>query len=533
MRFKIPCSSHQRKAFFSPFLLLFFLFGACQQGSDDPTRNSEDDQTPNSESGLVLTIDQKQAYQTIDNFGASDAWSTQFVGKWPEAKKKAIADLLFSTNTDADGNPEGIGLSLWRFSLGAGSASQGAASGISDPWRRGESFIVPETGEYDWNKMQGQVWFAKAAKTRGVEKLLLFTNSPPVTLTKNSKAYTSDPNQSNLAPEHYDDFAKYLADIVKGLQRKGLQVDYISPVNEPQWDWTGGQEGTPFWNNEIAGIVRAINSEFTSQNLSLKIDVSEAGQINYLYEQGDKPGRSNQIEDFFNPSSQNYIGDLQHIGNTISGHSYFTTSPHSDMIAMRKQLNSKVASTPDLEYWMSEYCILGDNAGEIEGNGRDLGINPALYLARVINTDLSVAQASAWQWWTAISAYDYKDGLIYIDKNEQDGNFDDSKMLWALGNYSRFIRPGFQRIDISSATSLNQNFLYSAYQNPETGEKVVVIVNSKYEDISIKLKDGDGNIDKVTAYVTSSDKSLEKTDLNSDTGVTIPKRSVTTLTYKK
>lgn len=481
---------------------------------------------------MVLTIDESETYQTINNFGASDAWSAQYVGQWPESKKNSIADLLFSTETDEQGNPKGIGLSLWRFNLGAGSAAQGAASGISDPWRRGESFIVPETGKYDWNKMQGQVWFAQAAKTRGVEKLLVFTNSPPVSLTKNGKAYTSDSNQSNLTPEHYDDFAKYLADVVKGLQQRGLQVDYISPFNEPQWDWTGGQEGTPFWNNEIAAIVRAINSEFTTQNLNPKIDISEAGQINYLYEQVDKPGRSDQIEEFFDSSSQNYLGDLPHVGNTISGHSYFTTSPYSKMVSMREQLNSKIEGIPGLEYWMSEYCILGDNAGEMDGNGRDLGINPALYLARVINTDLSIAQASAWQWWTAISAYDYKDGLIYIDKNEQNGNFHDSKMLWALGNYSRFIRPGFQRIDISSPASSNQNFLYSAYQNPETGEKVVVIVNSKYEDIAIKLKDGDDSVDEVTAYVTSSEKNLEKADLDTGSGVMIPKKSITTLTYK-
>lgn len=44
---------------------------------------------------------------------------------------------------------------------------------------------------------------------------------------------------------------------------------------------------------------------------------------------------------------------------------------------------------------MSEYCILGDNGGEINGNGRDMGIDPALYLARVIHNDLTIANASA------------------------------------------------------------------------------------------------------------------------------------------
>ena len=36
----------------------------------------------------------------------------------------------------------------------------------------------------------------------------------------------------------------------------------------------------------------------------------------------------------------------------------------------------------------------------------------ALYMARVIHYDLTLAHASSWQWWLAISPYDYKDGLV-------------------------------------------------------------------------------------------------------------------------
>ncbi len=511
------------------FASLFASCISCQENSDnlDQPENNPTAET----TARQLVIEDNITYQTIDNFGASDAWSTQFVGRWPEAKKNAMADLLFSKEHDEQGNPKGIGLSLWRYNLGAGSAAQGSFSGISDPWRRGESFIVPETGKYDWNKMTGQVWFANAAKTRNVEKLLVFTNSPPVTLTRNNKAFTSDPNLSNLAPENYDDFATYLADVIEGMAEKGLEVDYISPVNEPQWDWTGGQEGTPFWNNEIAGIVKKLNQELNQRNLTTSIDISEAGQINYLYEEGNKPGRSKQINDFFNSSSDNYIGDLQLVGNAITGHSYFTTSPYSAMVSSRQKLNSEIESIPGLKYWMSEYCILGDNAGEIEGNGRDLGINPALYIARVIHSDLTFSNASAWHWWLAISPYDYKDGLIYVDKNEEDGNFYESKMLWALGNFSRFIRPGFQRIDISSSNS-NKDFLFSAYQNPETGEKVVVVINSKHEDLPIKLEDQAEDFTDLKGYVTSATKDLQETDIMQEGSINIPKRSITTLIYK-
>ena len=60
--------------------------------------------------------------QHIQHFGASDAWSMQFIGLWPEQQQRQVADWLFSSENDEQGKPKGIGLSIWRFNLGAGSA---------------------------------------------------------------------------------------------------------------------------------------------------------------------------------------------------------------------------------------------------------------------------------------------------------------------------------------------------------------------------------------------------------------------------
>ena len=126
-----------------------------------------------------VVIDVNSKMQQIQNFGASDAWTCQFVGQWPEQKRAQIADWLFSKEVDEQGQPKGIGLSLWRFNIGAGSATQ---DNISDEWRRTESFLVSK-GNYDWSKQAGQRWFLNAAKERGVSKFLGFTNSPPIQFT--------------------------------------------------------------------------------------------------------------------------------------------------------------------------------------------------------------------------------------------------------------------------------------------------------------------------------------------------------------
>src|SRR5688572_69703 len=102
----------------------------------------------------VVTIHVADRRQTIHNFGGSDAWACQFVGQWPDDKRQRVADWLFSMEDAANGKPQGIGLSLWRFNIGAGSAAQ---NNIGDEWRRAEGFLNTD-GSYTWTRQAGQQW---------------------------------------------------------------------------------------------------------------------------------------------------------------------------------------------------------------------------------------------------------------------------------------------------------------------------------------------------------------------------------------
>ena len=106
-----------------------------------------------------IIIDINIQYQTMHGFGASDAWNFDYVGKyWSSSVKENIAEKLFSKALDEDGNPLGIGLSRWRFNVGAGSAEQGVASNIDLEERRVECFLN-EDSSYNWEKQAGQQWF--------------------------------------------------------------------------------------------------------------------------------------------------------------------------------------------------------------------------------------------------------------------------------------------------------------------------------------------------------------------------------------
>lgn len=112
------------------------------------------------------------------------------------------------------------------------------------------------------------------------------------------------------------------------------------------------------------------------------------------------------------------------------------------------------------------------------GWGRDLGMTFAINVARLIHFDMTIVETRAWQWWLAVSDSDYKDGLIYVDDLDQpDGTIYASKALWALGSYSRFIRPGFRRLEVSGSPEDPNELVASAYRDEKSGRVVVVAIN--------------------------------------------------------
>ena len=67
---------------------------------------------------------------------------------------------------------------------------------------------------------------------------------PPVQYTYNGKGFSARGGLSNLKPEHYGDFAGYMADVAARYTGEGYHISHISPVNEPQYNWDSGQEGS-------------------------------------------------------------------------------------------------------------------------------------------------------------------------------------------------------------------------------------------------------------------------------------------------
>ena len=178
-----------------------------------------------------VTINPDIKHQKIEFFGAADAWSGNFVGKyWGEVQKLTVADYLFSQEVDEAGNPIGIGLTMWRVNLGAGTLEQVGAD-IYPYQRRAESYLSVDGKSYDWGKCAGQEYFMQAAKERGCNQFILFSNSPLVQYTINGKGYAPTADSANLRDDCYDDYARYIVDVTEHLMQKGYNISYISPIN--------------------------------------------------------------------------------------------------------------------------------------------------------------------------------------------------------------------------------------------------------------------------------------------------------------
>jgi O-glycosyl hydrolase len=494
---------------------------------------------------LTIHIYPDRKAQTIENFGSSGCWFSEGIGKyWPAEKKEKIASLLFSRKFDSKGQPEGIGLSAWRFNIGAGTLEQGDSSGIKDFRKRSDSFLNPD-GTYDWTKQAGYRFFLQKAKDYGVETLIAFSNSPPVQFTKNGLGFKTEKDyRSNLREDSYNAYASFLASVIRHFDQEGLHFDYISPVNEPQWDWSrkykeADQEGSPWRNEEIYKVTKALNTALETAELKSKILVTEAGMLSYLY--GGSGAASRQIQNFFNPKSPMYMGDLSHVPKLIAGHSYFTEANDKVLLDTRRQLADTIKSY-GLNYWQSEYSMLGDGFKEGSKERRS-NMDCALFLSKVIHTDLVIGNAAAWQFWNAYepgsAAFNTRYYLIALqpDADFKNGEFSITKNLWALGHYSRFIRPGMTRVmtekTMDNSKADEKNLMVSAYVDKDNK---MVVVGTNYGTAEVKIKLDLRNAKKkygtAIRYLTTAadDVNMKPEVLEQYTQViSLPARSISTI----
>lgn len=458
---------------------------------------------------------------------------------------------------------KGAGLDIYRYNLGTGSQDD---THITDVDRRTQGFLQKD-GTYDWSRdANAQKALASAQKANKDLKVTLFSNSAPVWLTKNGKAYCSNGSNSNLDSSNYDAFAQFVVKCSEHFIDEGYNVTEVSPINEPEWAWAAdtngnaGQEGShwedtaarDFYNNAMIPAIK--KSE--KLNGRVGVDVWECAQLNHsTYFNG-------FLNNMFSSSSlypNNYgknNSNIRDYVDSLGTHSYWASTSDREKVASTLAGNALTNNYNAIKkVRCTEYCQMTNdgNSGvygliQKEGTTNGLGIEYGLALADIMHQDLTILNAVEWDWWVAVGPGVYPDALIYVNKNNHN-DVQTSKRLWVMGNYARFIEDGAKRVSVSTGSNFAKNLVtnttYSwkdgkttrtdknnyieqtAYQNPD-GTVVVVYINNS--DTNEYTKFSSSDYKKFETYVTDESRDLEKYQSgNTNVAVSIPAKSVTTV----
>jgi len=410
---------------------LVLALAACSSGSSSgtvPTSESTAAGTtaPTVVSGAhlrVVTVS-PTARQTIAGFGASGAWWPIDLQHFPESVRQQVGDMLFS--------PGGIDLSGYRYNIGGG------GKGVTTPDRAPEQYPDDTAGLY----------FLQLASDAHVPVLTGFVNSAPPSFTTNGKSCGGA-----LKPGMEAAYADYLAGVVASLRAdQHVTLQYVSPMNEPDDSFPDcGQEGMKVPVAQRGAVVRALGAALARRAPWAKVIADETTADSIA---------ANEIPEWLaEPGTVDVLAAIAH-------HTY--DFPNDTL----RRLLPPVAKRFDRPTWMTEICCYKGSGGVATSFGAqyDPTMKQAFWLADQVDADMRVAGDSAWYWWTALSPVlgcdpktdpqcptrvntkGFNDGLLYYDQHAPaDGptTIFTTKRFYALGQFSRYVRPGAVRHDVA------------------------------------------------------------------------------------
>ncbi len=155
-----------------------------------------------------ISIDLDAREQVIDGFGAANLGQDDNYYDLSLEKRQEFIDTVF-------GPEKGLGLSIYRLGI------------IAE--RPGDRQSPPYIN-WEHDGLQRRYKFAKMVQGRYDPALLASQWSPPGWMKTNKQREQG----GKLLPEHYDDYAAWQAEFVKGLREKfGVEIDVFSFQNEP------------------------------------------------------------------------------------------------------------------------------------------------------------------------------------------------------------------------------------------------------------------------------------------------------------
>jgi glucuronoarabinoxylan endo-1,4-beta-xylanase len=384
------------------------------------------------------TIDWTRTAQEIDGFGASAAFHMAGdLMDFPEPQRSEILDILFSQS-------KGAGLSIVRNFVGDGGSWGSKTNGPAPS-------IEPQEGVWNWTGDEDEIWFMKEAGKRGCTRYVSTVWSPPAWMKTNNNVIGG-----HLRPDKYQAFAEYLSMYVRGYkEHHGIDIYAISLANEP--DVTVKYSSCYWTGEEFHNFLKFLIPVFERDKITARVIVGE---------------HSAWTE---NPVLESLADSVTSARIDIVGvHAYGT--PDRDPFPPISQRSGHLVETlkQKKKIWQTEAANLGRNYPDI----RD-----GIYWAKILHTHVAENRTNAWLYWWAVSPYTGGGSLTHMDTKTNTYTVD--KRLYTIGNYSRFVKPGYFRIQMNG--ELSSGVLVSSYKSEPARQLVVVAINENINPRDLEL----------------------------------------------
>ncbi|MDR0503461.1 MAG: hypothetical protein LBH16_09105 [Treponema sp.] len=479
----------------------------------------------------TVNINYSASRQQIDGFGGSNAWTG--VPRDGDAADELVK-LLYSRT-------QGIGLTILRNRIPFRERLEN-----DDTPSHNDGFLVRKSdGSYDYAtddngvktfNLNWQSWDLSGTRNL-IKRINDLGSDGPEKLTVMSTPWTTPNNRvtqwkedvtgagarydgninwntpdvwGRLKRDKFEDYADLLADYAKNFaSMMGAPLEILSIQNEPNYRVN---YESAYWNGEdIRDFLIIIGRRFPQKGVipgagGLSIMAPEFENFNVNFNELIKPSLSNE--------------QSEKVLTHIALHQY---NGAYDSSARAGALEHAGIISSGKRYWQTEVSGSGPNLPPGEG------IENALYYARMIHFDFTYAQINAflyWWLWRNDSEKNFPGSLVQVDYDI----VNTSKRLYTVGQYSRFIRPGWLRIDCDTAPL--PGVYSSAYKNPGSGEIAVVIINDRPAAVSIHLVLHDAEFKELESWRTSDKEDLKplgKQKVSANTAdVILPSKSVST-----
>lgn len=437
---------------------------------------------PPANAQVQRVVDPSQRFQTTEGWGTSLCWFANVVGGWSDARRSAVADLLFDSE-------QGLGLNVLRYNIGGGDAPDHNHMGYG---KEMPGFKPTEGGGYDFNADANQRWMLDAAIERIDESEIVleaFSNSPPWWMTNSGCASGAQGGTNNLKSDYFDDFADYLTEVVLHFRDTwGISFRTLEPVNEPMegWSYSGGQEGCHVERPEQATLLHEVRTHLDQKGLN-EVELASPDET---------------ALDLTVGTYNSYDSATRDLISQINTHAYWGSQ--------RAELRN-LATRDGKRLWSSEIDGSGAPAPfDVFTHNHD-DIAPGLDIAQRITRDLREMHVDAWIFWQAVESEQAQTnlnknwGLLHGDFENGSEQTWTTKKYYTMQQYSHFIRPGFVMISVDDNDAV-------AFVNEALGRLVIVQRRADSGD-SVYSYDLSGFAaigSKTQVYRTSADENFER-----------------------